>query len=832
MESKMLRVNLTLFNAFLLVGFLGVATPRSFGASQQPVRIHKSIEEGQTFVVKGNVHPVVARSLAQDQGEVAGSKIMPKMELHFAMTSAQKADLQQLLVAQQDRRSPQFHKFLTPEEYAARFGMNTADIQKVTVWLETNGFSNVQSSRSRMWVEFKGTAGQVASAFHTSIHNYSMNGEAHFANATEPSLPQALDGMVEGIRGLHNFNPKPHIKLKPHFTSSISGATYVVPDDWATIYDVKALYSSGLDGSPIANSSGNYCGGSPCSIVVVGQSDVNPSDLANFRSAAGLPAKTITTLIPPLDGDPGFQLGDEIESDLDLEWSNAIAKNANVLFVTADGGVQDAWTWAVDNNAAPILSTSYGRCEVQSTQVNSTDITTEESLFAQAVSQGITIVGAAGDAGAADCDTGYPAALGLAVDYPASSAYVTGVGGTEFTVYNTTGPYWGTTNDSLGGSALQYIPEIVWNDTSANSALSAGGGGASIYIAKPSWQSGLTPSDGHRDVPDIALASSTDVDQILICVPFTNTDETVVIPGVSTCTNGFRNTSSNSTYNNTVNTIGGTSAGAPSFAGVLALLVQKEGARLGNINPNIYTIAPISQTAFHDITSGNNIVPCSYQSANCNGGSTAAYGSMGYTAAVGYDQASGWGSIDAANLFDQWSMDIALTSSPTALSITAGTSGTATITVTPVKNFTGAVSFACAVSSALANVTCSVPSTTVTTSGTTTVTITAASTAGTPLWRRFRKLPPIGPGLMLLAIGLALIVFSLRKQQRFLCAWGAAAMLVLMLGAVSCGGGSSSGSTGSTGTTTTGPVAESGTVTVTATSGQIVNSVSIAVSIP
>jgi hypothetical protein len=204
---------------------------------------------------------------------------------------------------------------------------------------------------------------------------------------------------------------------------------------------------------------------------------------------------------------------------------------------------------------------------------------------------------------------------------------------------------------------------------------------------------------------------------------------------------------------------------------------------------------------------------------------------MGYSAGVGYDQASGWGSIDAYNLFEQWSEDIQITSSPTELSIQPGASGTATITVAPYKNFSGTVSFACTVSSSLANVTCSLPSTTVTTSGTTTVTITAASTAGSPLLRRFRQLPPMAPGLLLLALGVALMVYTLKKQQRFVYAWGAAATLVFVLGAVSCGGGSSSGST-TTGGGTTGSTAESGTVTVTATSGQIVNSVAIAVTIP
>ncbi len=792
----MLQINLTVFNALLLVGFLSVSAPGAFGASEQPKRLSSNIDDSETFVLKGNIQPLVAKAVAQDQGEVKSSKVMPKMEVHFALTEAQQADLKQLLAAQQNRRSAQYHKFLTPEEYAARFGLNTADVEKITLWLETSGFSNVESSRSRMWVSFSGTAGQVQSAFHTTIHNYTVNGEAHFANATEPQLPKALEGVVQGVRGLHNFLPKAHIRLRPHFTSTLTQDTFTAPDDWETIYNVKPLYSAGLDGSPLS--------GETYSMVVVGQSDVQASDLAAFRTAAGLPAKTITTQIVPGDTDPGIVSGDEAESDLDLEWANAIAKNANILFVvgnaTTAGGVQDAWTWAIDNNMAPILSTSYGLCEPQQ---GAADMAVEEALFAQANTNGMTIVGAAGDSGAADCDTDYPATLGLAVDYPASSAYVTGVGGTELTASGI-GTYWGATNDGYGGSALQYIPEVVWNDTSVANGLEAGGGGVSIYIAKPSWQTGTgVPTGAFRDVPDIALDASPNVDGLLFC-------------GHNWCTNGFRDSATD------LDVTGGTSAGPPTFSAVLAMFVQQMGTRLGNVNPNLYTIAGISQTAFNNITSGNNIVPCEVGTLNCT------TGTMGYSAGVGYNLASGWGSINAYNLLEQWSEDIQITATPTAMSISAGTSGTATITVAPYKNFAGTVSFACTVSSGLANVTCSLPTTTVTTSGTTTLTVTAGSTARTPFWRQFRNLPPIWPALLLLAMALATAVYTLRKQ-RFVYAFGAAAVLVFMLGAVSCGSGSSSSGSGGTGSTS--PAAESGTVTVTATSGQIVNSVAVAVTI-
>ena len=256
--------------------------------------------------------------------------------------------------------------------------------------------------------------------------------------SSDSELPKALNGMVESIRGLHNFRFKPHVRNRPHFTSNISGNTFVVPDDWATIYDVKPLYSAGLDGSPIANPSGNFCDNNttPCSIVVVGQSNVQASDLANFRTAAGLPAKTITTLIPPGNSDPGLQFdsGDEGESDLDLEWANGIAKNANVLFITADtnagNGVVDAWRLP-SSRMWRLIFEHFLRSvpKPSSARLNRS----EESLFRTGERSRNDECMATGDAGAsADCDTGYPATLGLAVDYPSSSQYVTGVGGAAY----------------------------------------------------------------------------------------------------------------------------------------------------------------------------------------------------------------------------------------------------------------------------------------------------------------------------------------------------------------------------------------------------------------
>ncbi len=591
------------------------ASGPSLSAAQVPRRIFSEIKDNETFRVAGNTRPMLA--LAQDQGEVSSAQSLPRLAIHFALSSQQQEDLDALLRQQQTPGAAQFHKFLTPEEYADRFGLNTDDLAKVTEWLANQGFSDVQVARSRTFVSFAGTAGLVETAFHTSIHRYSLNGEIHYANTSDPSLPQALEGTVQSIRGLHNFRMRPHgiRKLQPHFTSSISGSHFIAPDDFATMYNVKPLYQSGVDGTGVK-------------IAIVGQSDIQLSDIRAFRAAAGLPANDPTIMLTGTD--PGVQSssGDEGESDLDVEWAGAIARNATIVFVTSTN-VETSTTYAIDNNVAPVLSVSYGLCESETGRAESN---TDASLYQQANAQGMTIVASSGDSGAADCDTSYPARRGLAVDEPSSLPYVTSIGGT--TLNEGSGSYWNSSNNSLSGSAISYIPEVVWNDSAAVNALSAGGGGASIYNAKPAWQVGTgVPNDGARDVPDLAFAASPNHDGFLVCSD-------------GDCVNGFRNTDS------TLDVIGGTSCGAPSFAGIVALMVQSHGAQ-GNINPHLYSLAGSSTDVFHDILSGSNAVACRAGTANCTNGT------MGFTAGTGYDQATGLGSVDASHLIGEWSAQAA-----------------------------------------------------------------------------------------------------------------------------------------------------------------------------
>ncbi len=354
-------------------------------------------------------------------------------------------------------------------------------------------------------------------------------------------------------------------------------------------------------------------------------------------------------------------------------WNGSVERPTGASIVLVNSGdVFTSLSYAILNPingiTIPIISQSYGACEAN---VSTGDQTTIEGWLKQANSQGQTVVLAAGDSGAADCDgsTVTSATMGLAVDYPGSSAYVTAAGGSEFmgdgtaqTPQTGAGTYWsangsGSVSDDLITSAKSYIPEMAWNDTTFSIAnqggLSAGGGGVSALWPKPSWQTGVAgiPADGHRDVPDISLNSSPDHDPYLYCTQIQTTGSGANF--TSSCQpTSFRVSDGSNTDNNNLTAAGGTSFAAPAFAGLLAVLEQKfaTGGGLGNINPALYQLAANSTTyasAFHDITTGNNQVPCTTSSTNCPTGSNPV---IGYKAGTGYDQATGLGSIDVNNL--------------------------------------------------------------------------------------------------------------------------------------------------------------------------------------
>lgn len=467
----------------------------------QSDRITSPIDSSQMVALKGSVHGLAQSRF--DLGRTDSSQQINGVTLVFHPSAAQQADLDNLLAQQRDRSSPNYHQWLTPAQFANRFGMTQDDINQAVSWLESKGFTVTSVANSRNQITFDGTVAQIESVFATEIHNYLVDGEIHFANATNPSVPAALAASVLAVGHLHNFSPKPRAIVKkvsaeaadPHFTSSVSGSHFVAPGDFATIYDVGPLYTAGFDGTGQ-------------SIAIVGQSTVNAADLANFRSASGLAAKVPQYVLVPSTSTATRCSGDEGESDLDIEWSGAVAKNANIIFVYAGlvgsdtcasrtNSVWEALQTAVDNNVAPVISTSYGFCE---SGLGLSFTNTLRGWAQQANSQGQTIMSASGDDGAADCDFQVTSATqGIAVDAPASIPEVTGMGGSEFTgdaegtasngnVAAT--QYWaGTTGSDAISSALSYIPEEAWNDTTLNlsqgGTIGASGGGPVFTLRRP-----------------------------------------------------------------------------------------------------------------------------------------------------------------------------------------------------------------------------------------------------------------------------------------------------------------------------------------------------------
>ena len=578
----------------------------------QPNRILSTIDNSKTFSLPGRVHPLA--SAGNDRGEVDSSFPLPYITMRFAPTAVQQAALQQLLQDQQNPASASYRKWLTPEQYADRFGVSKSDAAQIVEWLKAQGFNVNPVSRSRTFITFSGTAGRVGAAFGTAIHRYQVNGAMHYANSTDLTIPAALSPLVAGFRGLHDFRaqPKP-VKARPRWTlpdGSAGGLYALAPDDFATIYDIAPLYAAGIDGS-----------GQQIAIVGVSELYHSGSDITSFWNTFGLTsAKLVQTLVPGARN-PGVSPVAVVEASLDIEWASAVARGATIEYVYSED-FWDAATYIVDNAVAPVLSMSFGECEL----FDLIDMPSYRQIVQQANAEGITWLAASGDSGAAACDPQDTVAEGgLAVSQPASIPEVTAMGGTALSLDSV---YWNSTNTATYESAKGYVPETAWNDSVPFGGVEASGGGASMYFPQPSWQtSGGVPNDGWRHVPDISFNASD------YYVPY------YVYCSSAACAYS----ESNVVYT------GGTSAATPTMAGVVALLNQYLNATgLGNINPVLYRLSQIAPNAFHDVTSGSNIVPCASGSPGC------VNGQEGYSAGPGYDSATGLGSVDVNNLVHSW----------------------------------------------------------------------------------------------------------------------------------------------------------------------------------
>ena len=633
MRSRLVSA-LVLPTAVLVTAFL----PSAQAAVQN--RIAGAVNNGSRVALPGTIGGHARNST--DLGLAPANLKLESLSLRFNMTSAQQADLNQLLAAQLDPSSPSYHQWLTSEQFGARFGLSSGDLANVSSWLTSQGFTITSVAKSSTFITFSGTVGQVQQAFGTTIHNVSHNGEQHIANLTDPTLPSAIASVTLAVTGLNDFKLKPRSRarsvtndlVQPGFTTTVGGVTshYIAPGDLYTVYDYPPS-SSNLTGAGIT-------------IAVMGATDLTTgnvlpdANITAFRTAAGLPA--INLKLQLAGTDPGIPTAGGIPTDideahLDVEWSGASAPGATILYVYGSDVLANSLTSAIDASPtiAPIITISYGGCE---SGFGASFLATYNQLLQLANVKGITVMSSSGDDGATDCDTSGVATGGLTVDFPSSSPFVTSAGGTMFSgdVSNAS-TYWNSSNTSNNSSVKSYIPEQPWNETTASGALDAGGaggGGASGFFSKPAWQTGLgVPNDSSRDVPDVSLNAAAQHDGFVVC-------------SQGSCTNGFL------AANGQANVFGGTSFVAPSLAGILALVEQHLGTgALGNIGPTLYGLAggPSASSIFHDIITGNNSVVCSQGTANCPNG-----GAIGYNAATGYDLATGLGTLDVNMLVTNW----------------------------------------------------------------------------------------------------------------------------------------------------------------------------------
>jgi trimeric autotransporter adhesin len=756
-----LRQTLALGAAMLCVAPMGGRSQQAAPVVGPVDRILGPIDESQLVALKGTVSPLA--NAANDRGPAPDGMQLDRLQLVLKRSPSQEAALRALLAQLHAPGSPQYHKWLTPDEFGAQFGPSDDDIAAVKSWLAGHGFSGLRVNPGKETMEIAGNVAAMRSAFHASIHAYQVNGETHYANANDPEIPAALAPVVGGFFSLNNFRPRSTSRVlgkagynprtgtaTPQWTvgSGPSYDTFVLsPADFAVQYDLNALYSSGVTGTGQT-------------IAIVNESNINIDLVNQFRSMflPGNPANPPQVMIdgndPGVDGMNNYDGPNyaSTEAYLDVEWAGAVAPSATIdLVIAADTALEDgldlAATYAVYTNVAPVMSLSFGQCELYLGAKNETI----EDLWEQAAAQGITVVVSAGDSGSASCDDPDAqdyALHGQAVSGYASTPFNVAVGGTDFyySAFNQgdaaieaqLAQYWNTSpSNSTPGVSLNAasapIPEQPWNDSQygddlisyynvttdgTDTSIAAGGGGMSncatgggtgsegwtsctAGYAKPSWQQDLVgvsgsgmPNDNARDLPDVSLFAANGLNDSYYpicaadgdCQPVPNNGE-MQFTGV-----------------------GGTSAAAPAFAAILALVNQKYG-RQGQADNILYPLWLQYPAAFYDVQTGTNTVPCEFTpsvSTDCISVSnpiavdgTVTEGEIGsgttaeYNAGAGYDLATGLGSIDANALVTDWGkvkFDATTTTlTPSSTTFTHGTAITISGSVTGADSPTGDV---------------------------------------------------------------------------------------------------------------------------------------------
>jgi hypothetical protein len=608
---------------------------RLWAAGQEgsaPVLITEAIDETKLITLRGNTRPE-ARVAAYDRGRVEDSFAMDYMLLQLRRPPELERAFEQYIDSLTDKSSPNFHHWLTADQQGQQYGLAQEDLDTINYWLGSHGFTVNGVYPNRMVIAFSGTGGEVLEAFHTEIHYLDVNGESHFANMSDPQIPEALAPAVVGVVSMHNFKPLAMNKRRTEYT--LGGGIYaLVPADFQTVYNLTPVYRQGILGQGQT-------------VVVVEDSNTYSTDVSTYRSTfLSKYSGTVTTTHPSgasTCNNPGTN-ADDGEADLDAEVAGAIAPNATIEVATcSDSGSTNGVLIATENlvnSASPpaIISMSYGECEAVN---GASSNAAYNSAYQTGAGAGVSIFVSSGDGGPAGCNSNASVATdGIGVTGWGETVYNVAVGGTDFEdLYNadegTNGgypvsTYWNSTNTATYGSAKSYLPEIPWNDSCAGYLLynfekasapygssgycnsggtsfrstSAGSGGSSgcatgapsttgfvsgscAGYAKPSWQSGIfgNPTDGVRDIPDVSLFASNGLwgHYVTVCWSDTSQGSTANCSGAPSTWEGF----------------GGTSVAAPMMAAIQALVNEKWGTawqaktspKSGNPNPIYYSIA-------------------------------------------------------------------------------------------------------------------------------------------------------------------------------------------------------------------------------------------------
>lgn len=509
----------------------------------------------------GRLEDSVPRAFARMRSVGAAPPDLPLEQVTVVLGLRDRAGLDALVAAQQDRRSPLFDRWLDAGAMADRFGPSRAEYERVRRWLRAHGFAIQRDSPFRTMLVVAGTAATVEHALKAPIHLFRHGTRTFFGPATAPALPAEIAASVRGIVGLDDLPHFRPLALLPNDTvGCVPGVpcTALAPADVASVYRTATLAAGGRTGAGR-------------SIAVVARSNYNDSDIALF-DARFVPGGRPLPVRHVVSQDPGLasKAGEVTEVLIDAEWSGALAPGAMVTVVIGSsrpgGDLFEALVEAVDKRLGDVVTLSFGLCETAIPLLAEVF----DALYEIANAQGQTVVVASSDFGASDCLGSDPPVRGLAVSGLASSSHAIAVGGTSFAL-------------SPDGSVPGAFTERVWND-----GTFAGGGGESILFARPQYQFALgIPGRPGRLLPDVSLAADP------------------ALPGYVIVQDGVDHVS------------GGTSVGAPVLAGILALVNEAQNRNgLGQLLPSLYRLGGeqargLRPPVFRDVVQGNNQVEAS-----------------------------------------------------------------------------------------------------------------------------------------------------------------------------------------------------------------------------